>query len=639
MVDEIIFNGVDIDTGDYATPPVSLEELAAAIAVEGGPDSQLKADLEFRKKNKEDSFAVKAGVTADKLSEAGWGVIFPANFDPEILKALAPLLKHRREEAGPRYRQFTESTGRSRWYQGPSDKDPGEDKRSFLKARGAADSGAADPDRMPYYLLLVGDPEEIPYSFQYQLDVQYAVGRIHFDSIDGYTQYARNVVEAETGPLALERKLSFFAPANDGDAATILSASQLAEPLSKIMGGIEGWSVDTCFRNDATKDRLRRLMGGSATPALLFTASHGASKKPFNDPDVFRLTGALLCQEWVPKKKPAPAEAYFCGDDIKPGANLFGTIGMHFACFGGGSPQFDNFPKIIPAPATQIAPRAFVSNLPKQMLINGALATIAHVDRAFGHSFLSEDVPQIQDFESTLRILMEGKPVGLAMEAFNARYAELSSDLAQAKEAREVREAIGSIESPNSNLYLIGHWTATNDARNYLVIGDPAVRLRLAQPSKTPQRPELRLTSVAAPAPKVDPPLAPLPAGDSVSFGFSDTVSDIAATLNQTLEKLATSLQSVIADIATVEVRTYTSDRMAEVRYQNGAITGAQLRAYSAVSLAGQATNCVPEKDGVVDAALWQIHSDAVTKALQSRTELLKTAIGAIASLAQFAKR
>jgi hypothetical protein len=388
-----------------------------------------------------------------------------------LKEALGELLNLRQQQAGERYRE----------YSGQDACRPGESKSGFLSRHGIG-PGPADPDKVPYYLLIVADPESIPYSFQYQLDVQYAVGRIAFETLDEYAQYARSVVSAETGPTVLAPKAGFFGVENPDDRATQLSAKLLVQPLADLFGADgprSGWEVQSTRGNGATKAALSELLTAPDSPALIFSASHGMGF-PSGDPRQLPHQGALLCQDWpgpMAWRGPIPEDHYVSADDIASDAHLLGKLAFLFACYGAGTPQTDDFSQRYYRQPSAIAPQAFIARLTQRLLAHprgGMLAVVGHVERAWGCSFNWRSAGgQLAVFESTLKRLMSGQPVGLAMEYFNERYAELSTMLTEELQSAQFGKPIDALE-------LAGMWTANNDARSYVVIGDPAVRLRVS---------------------------------------------------------------------------------------------------------------------------------------------------------------
>lgn len=427
------------------------------------------------------------------LTEAGWGVIFPAALPVEeqsaIESALSPLLRLRAQQAGAYYRCYT----------GPDGYRPGDTARDFLRRppRRAVAANPAAPEEtgVPYYLLLVGNPEQIPFEFQYQLDVQYAVGRLDFgDDLAAYRRYAHNVVAAESGPRWSQsqqrqrRQVVFFGTNHPGDEATALSARHLVVPLGdsvRSRASDQGWRVLNVAPEKASKANLLRLLRLDPPPALIFTATHGLEFE-VGHPDQIGQQGALLCQDWEGATGQISADTYFSARDVTAELNLRGSILFMFACFSAGTPQLDEYHRAaFRDNAAAIAERPFVAALPKALLAlrdRGALAVIGHVERVWGLSFLSE-VPSrpmelvgrkrehIEVFAAVLEQLLAGQPAGAALDYVNMRYAALTTELTTLYDRMSDPPAV-------EDVYRLAElWTGSNDARGYVLLGDPAVRL------------------------------------------------------------------------------------------------------------------------------------------------------------------
>ena len=264
--DLLYFNGINGDTGAYDLPPMTAAELAGFITGEGGKDKpENLSELRYRYQSKGlKHLGVKEGVDPTRLDQTGWGLILAHDADPAIKEALSPLLTLRAAQAGERFRLYE---GKEKGHR------PDESKTAFL-ARHKMGPGPADPDKVPYYLLICGSPERIPFRFQTQLDVQYAVGRIHFETLDEYANYAAqrggggDRAAQAAAPDALLRRRQ---PHGPGDQPECQATGDAAARAARRRVQPTGPSTRS-WREEATKARLGRLLGGRRDP--------GAARSP-----------------------------------------------------------------------------------------------------------------------------------------------------------------------------------------------------------------------------------------------------------------------------------------------------------------------------------------------------------------------
>lgn len=442
----------------------------------------------FQQAKGEGMRGVIQGIDPLNPKEAGWGVIFHPNTPQAVRDALQPLIEHRRSQC----QRPTGGLPVAFEIDPAKDVDPATgqlDAFEFRHRHGQA-HGAVNPQKLPYYLLLVGPPSDISYRFQYSLDAQHAVGRLHFDDPGDYALYVDNLLKYEGArlpqPAPRQRRVVFFAP--DSDQATQLSAeylaqrlaAKLADPVSPAANKAITYTYQTALlRQNAFKPELLNLLQQDQA-TLLFTASHGIGFPSSAGALQAMSQGGIVCQEWPGADHwnhllPVPSEMYLMGQDVRnlpPATRLDGLVVFAFGCYTAGTPAESDYHYLyddIPAGA---AAQPFVAQLPQELLRRGALAFVGHVDRAWFYSFGWPGVGEQTDvFQSALEALLVGEPIGHALEFFQEKFLDLNNTLTDQQLVYKY-----SMELPGSER-LIPIWTARNDARAYILLGDPLVQL------------------------------------------------------------------------------------------------------------------------------------------------------------------
>jgi hypothetical protein len=463
-------NGIYADTGLSVATANIAETAAQALEVLPPGPAETASNYEKTARHNQASLGTVWNVTAQDLRQAGWSIVYSSSTPNWVKDELKTLIDFRREQTG----------GLCRVFDGPNAYKEGQSCSEWLAEQGVSLRPVDPRSGVPYYVLIVGPPEEIPFEFQYLLDTHWGVGRLHFAREGDYLSYSQSVKRYEGGGSRNTRSVAFFATSHESDPATNLFCDRVAKELARggagrtPIGSPAGYSVREFFAESATKKTLCDLLSGpsnSSVPSLLITGSHGMAFK--DDLSIEAKQGAILCQDWLGWGSPPGPDDWFEANDLNEKACFEGLVWFLFACYGGGSPQFTDFPACA-GKRERIAPRDMLSKLPQSILSHrggGALAVLAHIDKAWAYSFHSRGAGiQLQSFRDVFEGILAGQRIGFACDQFDYSRAALSMEFVETVRSKSFGKKI-------SDQDLASLWIARNDARNYIVIGDPAVRL------------------------------------------------------------------------------------------------------------------------------------------------------------------
>lgn len=332
-------------------------------------------------------------------------------------------------------------------------------------------------ERPPHFVMMVGGPDRLPFHLQAALTGRASVGRIDLPELAALQAWADKVVDAETSAPRARREALLFATDDGPGSATGAVRSLIAQPFAEAVTGRFGYALRALTAGEAHKDALLEALH-DARPALTLITGHGAAWRRGPLEERKARYGAVVCAGGrFGEAPPSVAAADLPADGpLLPGGVLF-----HLACFSAGTPQLSEYAPWMPSDVPRhLAQADFTAALPQALLArpDGPLAVVGHLDltwvRDIGDVERPEDRQRARPVHHALAGILEGLPVGRAVTPLHLRFHEANYTITRALQLAQ--QAGGLTEGAAEQL--VNQWVRRNDARNFLILGDPGCRVR-----------------------------------------------------------------------------------------------------------------------------------------------------------------
>ncbi len=433
---------------------------------------------------------------ANDLPRQRWGIIAPeGDAGDRLLEQIGPLRTHREQQQAHPAEVYRVPPGMS-----------ARDAIGWKQDSYAPES--VDEEDLPRYLLILGDLDQVSPELQHVLATDCFPGRLAFSVDDAYRAYADKAVAWEQGGGRSDSPRLLSYTVHDGSSAVHRGYRALVRPgLERAQkrlgtGKLRARAVEDAGEPiDPEPDELLEL-AGTAEGDLLFTLGHGAGapRGGWGSRDEQRVRQGALS---FGRGATLPAE------ELARQPFLPGGVWFNLSCFGAGTPNTSAFAHWLEAlreqgewqaPAAAVlaglppaGEEGFISSTAQAALANprGPLAFIGHLDLAWSYSF--EDAggagsSRAARFLNAWQQLVHGTRAAPALFHLLRHFGEANLALTTDYDA-EQRAVVRGTSHEVDRARRGRLWMLRQDLLGFVLLGDPAVRLRTPASDREPAEP------------------------------------------------------------------------------------------------------------------------------------------------------